>query len=114
MIRLARGRGGGAGRIVVGLGGCGAEAQQEYQPEECLHHAGRSGRGGRADCGRFFRSAGRAVERGNAGTEFQIGASLVYLMKQPAPESGAGWNIENDGLKTAMRSTGGGSTSRFS
>lgn len=47
MVRLARGRGGGAGRIVVGLGGCGAEAQQEDEPEECLHHAGRSGGQGR-------------------------------------------------------------------
>ncbi len=27
-------------------------------------------------------------------------------MKQPAPESGAGWTIENDGLKTGMGATG--------
>lgn len=45
------------------------------------------------------------MERGNAGSAFQIGSSLIGLMKQPAPESGAGWTNENEGLKSAMGAT---------
>lgn len=73
MVRLARGRGGGAGRVVVGLSGCGAEAEQEDQPEECFHHAGRLGGQGR--WGKVFQ-VGRA-----GGGEGECGLRLSDRLK---------------------------------